>query len=155
MEKFEEIFKLYNKDIYRLAYSYVLNKQDAEDVTQKTFLKLYINIKKLNITNIEFKKWLFRVAINECKNLIKKPWNKIFQNLYFDQQENKRKQTFDISIDEFKNISKKNRISLYLFYYEGFSIKEIAEITKKTEASVKMTLKRGREELKKEMEGNE
>lgn len=155
MGKFEEIFKLYNKDIYRLAYSYVLNKQDAEDVTQKTFLKLYINIKKMNITNIEFKKWLFRVAINECKNLIKKPWNKIFQNLYFDQQENKRKQTFDISIDEFKNISKKNRISLYLFYYEGFSIKEIAEITKKTEASIKMTLKRGREELKKEMEGNE
>lgn len=47
-EEFENIYNMYVGDIYKLAYSYVVNRQDAEDITQKTFYKLYNNRKIMN-----------------------------------------------------------------------------------------------------------
>ena len=120
-KRFDEIFLLYNKDIFRCSISYVINRHDAEDIVQRTFYKLYTNKKILNKENEVIKKWLYRVCINESKDLL-------------------------------KTITPIYRSTLYLYYYEGYSIKEIANIIKKSESAVKMRLTRGKEELKKEME---
>ena len=120
-KRFDEIFLLYNKDIFRCSISYVINRHDAEDIVQRTFYKLYTNKKILNKENEVIKKWLYKVCINESKDLL-------------------------------KTITPIYRSTLYLYYYEGISIKEIANIIKKSESAVKMRLTRGKEELKKEME---
>ena len=60
----------------------------------------------------------------------------------------------DSLVDALNNINPDFRIPLYLFYYEGYSIKEIANQLKKSESAIKMRLLRGKEALRKEMGGS-
>lgn len=152
-ERFDEIYNLYNKDVYRFIYSYMLNHFDTEDVLQKTFYKLYKNKKILKLSDIEIKKWLFRVSLNEAKDFFKSSWTRkaqeldeITSNKIYKNNENKL-------IEALKDIPKTYRIPLYLYYYEGYDIKEIAKILKKSESAIKMRLARGKEKLKIELEG--
>ena len=152
--EFEQIYKTYHKDVYRLAYSYVLNKQDAEDIMQKSFLKLYKNIKKVNNSSNDIKKWLFRITINDCKDLLR---TFKFKTLSFVNEENiinNEDYTKNDLIYFLKSIPLNYRVPLFLHYYEGYNVKEIAKIMHKSESSIKMRLSRGREILKKEMEEN-
>lgn len=148
--RFDEIYNLYSKDIYRLVYSYLFNISDTEDILQKTFLKLYKNNKILSLTNDEIKKWLFKVSINETKDTLKSPWRRLVT--IWDKEDNISLDLENKISEPLKNIPKEYRIPLYLYYYEGYSIKEIANLIKKTESAVKMRLSRGKEKLKIEME---
>ena len=151
-KRFDEIFLLYNKDIFRCSISYVINSHDAEDIVQRTFYKLYTNKKILNKENEVIKKWLYKVCINESKDLLKSSWKKVNTNdELLINKSNTKKNEVDL-IDLLKTITPIYRSTLYLYYYEGYSIKEIANIIKKSESAVKMRLTRGKEELKKEME---
>ena len=148
--EFEQIYKTYHKDVYRLAYSYVLNKQDAEDIMQKSFLKLYKNIKKVNNSSNDIKKWLFRITINDCKDLLR---TFKFKTLSFVNEENiinNEDYTKNDLIYFLKSIPLNYRVPLFLHYYEGYNVKEIAKIMHKSESSIKMRLSRGREILKKD-----
>ena len=151
-ERFNELYQLYKNDIYRLAYSYLLNEQDSEDVIQKVYIKLYNNKKILALSNNEAKRWLFRICINESKDILKSPWKKLKATINNDIKDNKT--TDDSLVDALNNINPDFRISLYLFYYEGYSIKEIAKQLKKSESAIKMRLLRGKEALRKEMGGS-
>ena len=71
---FEEIYQKYYKDVYNLAFSYTLNNNDAEDIVQKVFMKLFKHIDKFNSSDINVKKWLFKVSANESKDLLKSFW---------------------------------------------------------------------------------
>ncbi len=147
-----DIFNKYHEDVYRLIYSYTLNIQDTEDILQRTFIKLYKNINKFEKVDDEVKKWLFRVAINDSKNLLKSLWIK--KKVDFDDYDNlisNREEDYTLR-NALSRISVKYRIPLYLYYFEGYSIKEIAGITKETESCIKSRLKRGKEKLKTEME---
>ena len=150
-ERFNELYQLYKNDIYRLAYSYLLNEQDSEDVIQKVYIKLYNNKKILTLSNNEAKRWLFRICINESKDILKSPWKKLKATITNDVKDNKIKND---SLVDALNINPDYRIPLYLFYYEGYSIKEIAKQLKKSESAIKMRLLRGKEALRKEMGGS-
>lgn len=149
-KRFDEIYNLYSKDVYRLVYSYLLNIPDTEDILQKTFIKLYSNNKILFLPNENIKKWLFKVCINETKDILRSSWKKLVTPI--DKDINVYVNTEDELIDPLKSIPKEYRIPLYLYYYEGYNIKEISKLIKKTESAVKMRLSRGREKLKMEME---
>ena len=150
-ERFDEIYSLYSRDIYKLIYSYILNIPDVEDILQKTFMKLYKNKKIFSLPNEDVKKWLIKVSINNAKDLLKLPWKKHIsmpdsETGFYDLNTN---ETFDL----LKRIPKDYRIALYLYYYQGYKIKEIAAITRKTESAIKMNLSRGKDKLRLEMEG--
>lgn len=148
--RFDEIYNLYSKDVYRLVYSYLFSIPDTEDVLQKSFIKLYKNNKILSLSNEEIKKWLFKTSINETKDLLKSPWRKLITMIDKDINISYNKE--DSILEPLKNIPRDYRIPLYLYYYEGYSIKEISVLIKKTESAVKMRLSRGKEKLKMEME---
>lgn len=150
VERFNELYYLYNKDLYRVVYSYLLNVSDSEDVLQKVFIKLYKNKKILSLSNEEVKKWLLRVGINEAKDILKSSWKKLFTKLETKTIASTNKNN-DLLEDSLNNISPDYRIPLYLFYYEGYSIKEIAILMKRSESAIKMRLTRGKEKLKREM----
>ena len=149
-ELFDNIFNKYYKDVFRLTYSYTLNKSDSEDITQKAFTKLYENINKFKSDDDNVKKWLFKIASNECKNFRKSYWIKnIIKN---DELLNVNCFSMDNDLlNCLMGISFKYRIPLYLYYYEGYSIKEISLILNKTENCIKQRLKRGKEVLRKEI----
>lgn len=149
---FTKIYEQYYKDVYRLIYSYLLNKQDTEDILQKTFTKLYKECYKFNFVDNNVKKWLFKVSINEVNDHFKLFWNKKktyvnMENITNDKSSDKEINLLILSLE------KEYRIPIYLYYYEGYTIAEIAQIMNKTETCIKTRLKRAKEKLKKEMEG--
>ncbi len=153
--KFETEYNKYKDDVYRLAYSYTLNKQDAEDVLQKAFFQLYKNLYKFSDSE-SIKHWLVVVTINQCKNSLISSWkNKV---IHPDNIEN-----YDISISSnytlidsvLSKLKKTYRIPFYLNLMYGYTSKEIANVMNLTEGSVKMRLKRAKEILKSELEEKE
>ncbi len=147
-DEFIRIFNLYKNDIYRLSYSYTKNISDSDDVVQNTFIKLYKNNELLEKSDKEIKKWLIRVAINECKNLILSSWKKKITALT-DREENIGEEVDHNEIlDAVFKLPKKYRIVLYLYYYEGYKVKEISSILKISESNIQVRLLRARKQLK-------
>ena len=74
-QRFREAVELYGDMVFRLAYSYLKNRADAEDVMQESLLKLYVEPRDFESADHE-KHWLIRVAANECKKLLRSPWRR-------------------------------------------------------------------------------
>ena len=149
---FTEIYEQYYKDVYRLIYSYLLNKQDTEDILQKTFTKLYKECYKFHGVDSNVKKWLFKVAINEVNDYFKLFWNKNKTYINMESISNVKNSDNEITL-LVASLEKQYRLPIYLYYYEGYNISEIAKIMNKTETCIKTRLKRAKEKLKQEMEG--
>lgn len=151
--EFNRIFDLYNEDIFRLIYSYTLNKQEAKDLLQETFIKLYKNIYKLPKEDIQIKKWLIRVATNNCKDYFKSFWKSkvVVTDYYQTNSSNQANDSIEL-IEILYKLDKKYRIPIYLYYYEGYKLEEIAQILKENISTIKMRMKKAKEIIKKEME---
>ena len=144
---------MYYEDIYRFILSYTLNSSEAYDLLQDTFIKYYIHMNKLPKDNIQIKKWLFRVANNNCKNHLKNFWTSNVVKIDYNQMNNSLVDKIDMDFEDILGkLEKKYRIPIYLYYYEGYKIDEIANILKINVSTIKMRLKKAREILKKEME---
>ena len=135
-DEFIKIFNLYKNDVYRLAYSYTKNKSDTDDIAQNVFIKLYKHKDILKIANDDIKKWLFKVTINECKSLFLSHWR--IKVSLFDDKDIKVSDSNNDLLDVIANLNKKERIIVFLHYYEGYKIKEIAEMMKLSEVNVKV-----------------
>jgi RNA polymerase sigma-70 factor (ECF subfamily) len=68
---FQELFRRYQSVVWRVCYSYMRNRQDAEDLTQDVFFKVYRSLPQFEGRS-SFKTWLYRVAINTCQNEIRR-----------------------------------------------------------------------------------
>lgn len=68
---FQELFRRYQSVVWRVCYSYMRNRQDAEDLTQDVFFKVYRSLNQFEGRS-SFKTWLYRVAINTCQNEIRR-----------------------------------------------------------------------------------
>lgn len=151
--EFKYYYNNYYLDVVRLVYSYTLNILDSEDITQSTFTKLYNYMLKNDIKTDYVKQWLFRCAINESKNLLKSSWRKLSKPLddyeyCISIKENELKNEV---FDALRKVQHKYRIPLFLYYYEGYNIKEIAKLLNSNESTIKTRLKRGKDLLAKEM----
>lgn len=150
-ENFTMIYKQLSPDIYKLIFSYTLNTCDTKDILQNVFIKYYKNYKRYPNDIIQIKKILIRIASNLSKNFLTSKWHS--KTLLIDDVS---KYQFNDNetrmVAELSKIPCRYRIVLYLFYYEGYKISEIAEILKINESTVKQRLKRAREKLKREME---
>ncbi len=151
-DEFIKIFNLYKNDVYRLAYSYTKNKSDTDDITQNVFVKLYKHKDILKLDKDSIKKWLFKVTINECKSLFLSHWR--IKVSLFDDKDIKTSDSNNDLLDVIANLNKRERIIVFLHYYEGYKIKEIAEMMKLSEVNVKVLLSRTRKKLKNMMEGD-
>ncbi|MBE6156345.1 MAG: RNA polymerase sigma factor [Firmicutes bacterium] len=151
---FEQIYYEYKDDVYRLALSYTQNKYDAEDIVQRTFIKVYKKIQ--NIQNDNIKKYLLTITANECKDLFKSFWRRNTDSI-FDNEIKEFK--YDVKklelLEMLKTLPKKYRICIHLHYFYGYSIKEIASIENINENTAKTRLARARNLLKIELGRNE
>ncbi len=144
------IIEKYSNMVYRLAIARTKNKEDAEDVFQDVFLKLSKKLPEFQSETHE-KAWLIRVTINLTNNL--------FQSAHYKRtvplEEDLKFEDEQMSNVYFQvlNLPMKYRTIIHLFYYEGFSIKEIASILHTNENTVKTRLSRAREQLKHKLEG--
>lgn len=142
----EIILTHYGNSILRLAYSYLHNMHDAEEILQETLIQ-YLKTSPILENEAHEKAWLFRVASNLSKNRIS--YNKIRstdelnESLIAEERE-------DLSFvwEAVKELPVKYKEVIHLFYYEELSTAEIANILQKKESTVRSHLMRGREKLK-------
>lgn len=148
--RMDEIIETYSDMVYRIALNQMKNKDDAQDVFQEVFLRLVKYMPMLE-SKEHVKSWLIRVTINCSKSSLTCAWRRHTEPL-MDMEgivfESKEDQTVYVNL---MSLPKKYRIVLYLFYYEELSVKEISEVTKQKETTVKSQLSRGRALLKKNL----
>jgi RNA polymerase sigma-70 factor (ECF subfamily) len=146
-QNFPHLVYQHQDSIFRLAYSYTKNHFDADDVTQNVLLQLY-KTDKVFETEVHLKNWLMTVTVNHCKNLFRAPWRKhenledYANTLAFQDEDSKDLFCMVMGLD------KKYRVTLLLHYYEGYTIREIAQIMSVPEKTVSTRLARGRKILK-------
>ncbi len=141
----ENILDKYQDMVYRLALTYCKNLHDAKDVTQEVFFK-YLQ-SDVNFSSEEhIKAWLIKVTINQCRKLLISPWFQRTQplddNISFTEKSHSELYNAVMRLPKFQ------RMAIHLFYYEEYSIKEIADMLHKNESTVRSYLHRARKKLK-------
>ena len=145
-EKAAYFFDRFGNAILRLAYSYLHNTADSEDVLQETLIR-YIRSAPRFENDKHAKAWLMRVAANLSKNRTgysrSHPTDELNDELIAEERE-------DLSFvwQAVKQLPAKQREAVHLFYQEGYSTAEIAGILGRNESTVRSDLKRGREALR-------
>ncbi len=153
--EFEEIVNRYGQDVFRLAYARVGNREDAQDIYQNVFLKLYQ--KREVFENEEhMKAWLLKVTTNSSLDLLRSIWrNRIdsyeeyVENFggFADAQTETNVNEKDVWTEVFR-LPEKLRVVIHLYYYYGYSTEQIADITQTKPATVRSRLDRARKKLK-------
>ena len=148
-DEYARIVKLYYEDIKKVSFALCKDLYDAEDVTQTTFIKL-LNQKEEFDDDYHIKRWLIKVAINECRMLWKSPWKTKVDYYVPEKAVNHRGMDDEelLVLDAVMKLKKKYREIVHLFYYEEYSAKEIAEILDINEGTVFKRLQRAREQIK-------
>ncbi|HFK1528755.1 MULTISPECIES: sigma-70 family RNA polymerase sigma factor [Bacillus cereus group] len=158
----DEIMNKYGQEVLQIVYSYVNNKEIAEDLTQDIFVKCYKSLHTYK-GNSNLKTWLWRIAINHCKDYLKSWYNKkviVTEDdfTYMEIQKESVEQTVIQNAEDRELASAvmslpiKYREVIYLFYYEELSIKEVATVIEVKENTIKTRLKKAKELLKKGLE---
>lgn len=143
----------YSDTVVKTAFSYVKNTYDAEDITQEVFLTLMEKQPRLK-SEEHLKAWLIRVTINKCKNYLKSGWYKSKNPLPKQKMYSLPKEDSEV-LEAVISLDIKYRIPIHLYYYEGYTIKEIGKLLKTPEATIGTRLSRGRRLLKKMIGGIE
>lgn len=161
-ELIDEIMKRHGSEILKLVFSYVNNKTIAEDLTQDIFVKCYKSIHTYN-RKAKFRTWLWRIAINHCKDYLKSWYNKnvvVIENTASSTWTEKDlvekvviQKDDDIHlVNTVMDLPIKYREVIYLYYFEGLTIKEISLLLDVKGNTVKSRMKRAKEILKERLE---
>lgn len=147
-DAFEKLIDRYGGYLYKMAFLYVKNEQDAMDIYQETVLKAYLNITKLKDRKA-FKTWITKILVN---------------NVYTKNNQAKKVQENHIKLDtkEFNHIDIEEKIDLYdaidileekyrtpiiLQYFYDLTTKQISEITNFNENTIKTNIRRGKKKI--------
>lgn len=151
---FEELLKLYGDQLYRTAFLYVGNREDALDIVQETSFKAFLAIKTLKQDRY-FSSWITRILINSANEYLKKHK----KDLPFEDVEKMIQVKDELSIEEIdlireiNQLKKKYRDAVILFYFRDLPIREIARIMSVPENTVKTYLHRGKKQLETKLRG--
>lgn len=147
----ERLVNTYSDLILRLSYTYLKSTQDGEDICQTVLLKLLTGGEGFESPEHE-KAWVIRATVNACKDELRAfrrravPLDTLAETA---APEPPRSEVLDVVMA----LPVKYREAVYLFYYEGYTVKEIAALTARSEAAVSAHLSRGRKKLKMMLEG--
>jgi len=145
-EYIERVVSDYSKSLLRVAYTILRSTADAEDAVQEAFIKFIT--KAPDFENDEHcKAWLLRVTVNISKNMLKSARRK---NLPLTEEIPYSEKRDDV-LSYVLSLDEKYRVVIHLYYYESYSIKEIAEILSLPAATVGTRLSRARKMLEKSL----
>ena len=149
----EALFGAYGDMVYRLALVRTRNPADAEDVSQEVFLRCLR--RSPDFADAEHQKaWLITVSINCSKNLLGSAFRRHTVALEAAGEPAAEEEAPDSTVyDAVMKLPPKLRTAVHLFYYEDYSIKEIAAVMHASESAVKTWLFRARAQLKEMLKG--
>lgn len=152
-EEIRELVENYGSMIFRIAYCILLNKDDAEDAVQDTFMKYMTKAPEFNDEEHR-KAWLIRVSANISKNMFKLRLRRHSLNLEGVKSAGISESDFE-TFEIISALPARYKTVMILHYAEGYKCSEIAEILGISEDAVKKRLQKGRTLLKNEIERTE
>lgn len=146
-EEAERLVQTYSDLILRLSFTYLKNTEDAKDICQTVFLRLLEKPREFQSPEHE-RAWIIRTSVNVCKDQLKSSWRRTTVDL---------SAALDARAPEAEEGSlwaavAKYRTVIYLYYYEGYSANEIAQMLGEKPATVATRLSRGRDKLRTQLE---
>ena len=142
--RLSELFALYGDDVYRFAYSFTRHAADAEDVCQSVFCRLAEG--RTELEPGKEKAWLLACTANACKNRFRflKRWASLPLEAAADVPEEDGRAVLEAVL----SLPEKYRAPVHLYYYEGYSQGEIADILGLRLTAVQTRMQRARAMLK-------
>ena len=137
--------------LYHVSKSILTCDQDCEDAVQGAILKAYDKLDTLKKEQY-FKTWLIRILINECYSLNRKKYSQVSYEEYFQFVGEDDKEDYSELYLAILNLPERIRITIVLYYAEGYSVEEVKQILKIPAGTVKSRLSKGRKLLKIKLE---
>lgn len=147
--EFREFYDRQVKRVYRLAMVLMGNISDAEDVTQTVFLKAWEKKPDFRDADHEIA-WILTTTRNQCKDIHKSFYRRKRADLENAPEPQVTLETqMDSEIWEaLQSLAEKYRMVLYLYYYEGYSVRELSVILRRRESTLQTQLATGRKQIK-------
>ncbi len=173
MQAFETLLIKHEKMVYHIAFRMFGTLEDAKDISQDVFLKVYRNLQYFDEKSA-FSTWVYRIAVNTCIDEMRKRKGKqtysleaeledsegVYQKQFADdgqtpEQSMMRKEAQREILQALERLSPEHKMAIILRDIRGFSYEEIAEITDTGLGTVKSRISRARQQLKEEILKNE
>jgi RNA polymerase sigma-70 factor, ECF subfamily len=158
---FERLIKMYESNVFRVSIGLLHNKEDAEEVTQDVFLKVYRSLSTFNKKSA-FSTWLYRLTINTCLNFLRKKkrnllWTGLSEMFQISSRETSSEAGMisrsdnEIIKQAIDSLPQKQRFAFVLTKYEELPQKEVAAIMKLSEGAVEQLVLRAKNNLRKNL----
>ena len=151
-QEFNRAVEQYLNMVYRIALNWFGSVHDAEDAAQEVMLRLWKSTSGFE-GDAHLRHWLVRVTINVCKDLSRAPWR--LHSVPLAQappQPCADEPEAQAVVEEILRLPKKYRVPLYLYHYEGYSVREISALLRANPSTIRTRLSRARELLKHQLE---
>ena len=151
----ERLILEHEVSLKRLCYFYLHDRTLAEDAVQETFLKVYRFLRDFRQESTE-RTYLTRIAINTCKDILRTGWFRHVDRRVTTEELPAGRESDPCHLEvaaAVMNLPRKMREVTLLYYYQGLTMPEIADILHISQPAVTGRLKRAREQLKKELKG--
>lgn len=154
---FEMLFQKHSDQLYRTAYIYVRNKEDALDIVQETAYKAFLSIAQLRNPEY-FLTWLTKILIHQAYALLDKKKKVVLMDRPLQDEGQEQEMHADDRmgmLEAVQQLRKEYQTAIILFYYQDLPIHDIAGVMNAPEGTVKTYLKRAKLELKQLLTGGE
>jgi RNA polymerase sigma-70 factor (ECF subfamily) len=161
---FREIVERYQAKVFSIIYGILRNHNDAEDIAQQVFAKIYFSIKNFDFRS-SLLTWIYKITVNECYDYLrKKRVRKLVYESDFSEEDARRMENSDTASDQglpidtrlaqrdlvmklLDRLSEDDRTLLLLKEVEGHSVEELSHMTGMNENTIKVKLFRARQKL--------
>ena len=136
--------------MYHVAKTLLYSDADCSDAIQEAIVKAFTSIHTLR-RDAYAKTWLVRIVINECYAIMRREKKLVSLEDYSVEEAAEERADYSDLYEALGHLSEEIRLTVTLYYMEGYSVKEIAALMKTTQSAVKNRLARAREKMKKEL----
>lgn len=137
--------------MYRVAKTLLYNDEDCADAIQEAIVKAFSKLHTLRQDSYA-KTWLTRILINECYAVMRREKRVVSLETYIQEEKAQDMEDYSDLYESIGRLPDEARLTVTLYYMEGYSVKEIARLMETTESAVKNRLARARAKLKSELE---
>jgi RNA polymerase sigma factor (sigma-70 family) len=151
-ERFREIVQQFSSDLLRIAYHFVHDWDEAQDLTQDSLIRCYRNLRRYDLQR-PFRPWLYRIHMNVCKAAAKRKQGRRFREVRLSESASDT--TIEISVDEIavilqqiEKLSAKQKAAFILIEIEGMNTKDAAYVLGCADSTLRVHLARAKQSLR-------
>ena len=149
-EELGELIVASEDAMYHVAKTLLYNDADCADAIQEAIVKAFSKLDTLK-KDAYAKTWLMRILLNECYSVMRKEKRVVSLEDYRQEEKTEEQKDYSDLYEAIYRLQEEMRLSVTLYYLDGYSVREIAAMMETTESAVKNRLARARQRLKREL----